>query len=309
MTEYQWGIALHGGAGTIPRAALTPEKEAACHDGLARALKAGADILADRGSSLDAVEATVIELENDENFNAGYGSVLTSDATFELDAAIMRGSDLEAGAVIGVNKVEHPVSLARMIMEHSDHLMFSRDGAHEFARQMGVEEVEPDFFFTEYRQKQLLAAQKASVVSLDHNDGKYGTVGAVARDKSGGLAAATSTGGMTNKKTGRVGDAPLIGAGTYANDKSCAVSATGHGEMFIRMCVARDIAAMMEYGGASLEDAVRRKVMDELPTIDGAGGVVAIGHSGAPVLMMNTNGMYRATQVEGGDAETAIFAD
>ncbi len=309
MSETGWAIALHGGAGTIPRAQVSAEKEAECHDGLRRALRAGADILEQGGSSFDAVEATVIELENDPNFNAGHGSVLTSDGGFELDASIMRGSDLEAGAVVGVSRIEHPISLARLVLEKSDHLMFVGEGAYEFAKSQNVPFVDPSFFDTPYRRAQLEAAKKASVVSLDHNDGKFGTVGAVARDRSGGLAAATSTGGMTNKKPGRIGDTPLIGAGTYASDQSCAVSATGHGEMFIRMTVARDIAALMEYANYSLEDAVHRKVMEELPKIDGDGGVVAIGKTGAPILVMNTDGMYRASMVENGKPYTAIFGD
>ncbi|MBD8891716.1 isoaspartyl peptidase/L-asparaginase family protein [Roseibium litorale] len=303
-----WAIALHGGAGTILKENMTPERETAYSAGLREALLRGSIILSDGGSCEDAVEAVVRALEDDPLFNAGRGAVLTADGTFELDAAIMRGKDLAAGAVTGVSDIRNPVSLARLVMERSEHVLLAGDGAARFARAQGIGAVSSGYFETGYRREQLLKAQARNEVSLDHSDHKYGTVGAVARDRNGHLAAATSTGGMTNKKPGRIGDSPLIGAGTYASDKSCAVSATGHGEMFIRMTVARDIAALMEYAGLPLEEAARRKVLDELPLIGGGGGIIAVGRSGPPVLTFNTAGMYRAAQSEGGTVETGIYA-
>ncbi|MET3601713.1 isoaspartyl peptidase/L-asparaginase family protein [Martelella mangrovi] len=305
----EWAIALHGGAGTILRETMSAEREATYREALAAALSRGSDILERGGSSADAVEAVVNALEDDSLFNAGHGAVLTADGAFELDAAIMRGGDLAAGAVAGVVDIRNPVSLARQVMERSQHVLLAGDGASRFARELGIEPVSNDYFETEYRRKQLIQAQAKNEVSLDHNDRKFGTVGAVARDRAGDLAAATSTGGMTNKRPGRIGDSPLIGAGTYASNRSCAVSATGHGEMFIRLTVARDIAALMEYAGLSLEAAVDRKVMRELPEIDGRGGVIAVSREGRPVFGFNTPGMYRAAQWEGADVEVGIYAD
>ncbi|WP_299345578.1 isoaspartyl peptidase/L-asparaginase [uncultured Maritalea sp.] len=307
MEKVAWGIALHGGAGTITRDKLTPEKEAECHEGLAAALKAGSDILQAGGTSLDAVEATVRSLEDNVLFNAGKGAVLTSEGNFELDASIMDGKDLDAGGVINVGHIANPISLARAVMEKSDHVLLCGEGAEQFASSVEVPFVEQAYFDTPYRREQLAAAKEQFIVTLDHSDHKFGTVGAVARDRSGNLAAATSTGGMTNKKPGRVGDTPIVGAGTFADNRSCAVSATGHGEMFIRLSVAHDISALMRYKNLSLADAVHQKVMEELPTIDGRGGVISIGKSGAPVLCFNTAGMYRASQVEGDEIETQIF--
>ncbi|PVA09839.1 beta-aspartyl-peptidase [Pelagivirga sediminicola] len=304
-----WALALHGGAGTILREHLSPEDETRYRAGLEVALAAGRAVLEAGGTALDAVEETVTALEENPVFNAGKGSVLTAEGAVEMDAAIMDGASLDAGAVIGLRRVRNPVRLARQVMEHSPHVMLAWQGAEDFARHMGAETMALEWFVTGHRSTQLAEARAANVVSLDHSDGKYGTVGAVARDRNGNLAAATSTGGMTNKQPGRVGDAPLIGAGTYASNRSCAVSATGHGEMFIRLTVARDIAAMMEYQGLDLAAATYRKVHEELPRIDGAGGVIAVGAEGAPVLSFNSEGMYRAAQCEGAAPIIAIFED
>ncbi|MGR6467393.1 isoaspartyl peptidase/L-asparaginase family protein [Rhizobium sp. PAMB 3182] len=302
-----WAIALHGGAGTILKESMTAERESAYRKGLADALARGREVLESGGASEAAVEATVNALEDNPLFNAGYGAVLTADETAELDAAIMRGSDLAAGAVAGVADIRNPVSLARLVMERSSHVMLAGEGASRFAREHDVAMVPNTYFMTDFRLEQLRKAMAKNQVSLDHNDNKYGTVGAVARDRMGNVAAATSTGGMTNKRPGRIGDSPLIGAGTYASNRSCAVSATGHGEMFIRLTVARDIAALMEYAGLSLADAASRKVMKELMEIDGRGGIIAVGTSGDPVMIFNTPGMYRAAQCEGGEPEIGIY--
>ncbi|MFC6488503.1 isoaspartyl peptidase/L-asparaginase family protein [Nitratireductor sp. GCM10026969] len=304
----RWALALHGGAGTILREKLSAAGEASFREGLGHALICGRTVLKDGGSAVEAVERVVVALEDNPLFNAGRGSVLTSQATIEMDAAIMDGRAREAGAVIGLRTVRNPVCLARKVMEESDHAVLAWQGAEAFARRVSAETVDPEWFITDHRRKQLEDAREAAMVTLDHNDGKYGTVGAVARDSAGNLAAATSTGGMTNKHPGRVGDTPIIGAGTYADNRTCAVSATGHGEMFIRLTVARDIAAMVEYQGLDLVEAVRRKVL-ELPEIGGSGGVIALGRTGRPVLTFNTRGMYRACQSEGGQAEISIFAD
>ncbi|EKF18628.1 isoaspartyl peptidase/L-asparaginase family protein [Nitratireductor pacificus] len=307
MNNTPWALALHGGAGTILRSKLTKQEEARFREGLADALRAGTAVLEKGGAAIDAVERTVIALEENPMFNAGRGSVLTSEGGIEMDAAIMDGRNLDAGAVIGLNTVRNPISLARLVMEKNDHVVLAGKGAEAFARERGLQSMPTDWFVTERRRNQLEEARKTQAVSLDHNDGKYGTVGAVARDMGGNLAAATSTGGMTNKAPGRVGDAPLIGAGTYASNRGCAVSATGHGEMFIRLTVARDIAAMMEYLGLDLEEAVRRKVHDELPALEGAGGLIAVGPEGLPVLSFNTPGMYRASRCAGESEQIAIF--
>tara|TARA_R110002049_G_scaffold10127_2_gene50228 strand:+ start:19660 stop:20589 length:930 start_codon:yes stop_codon:yes gene_type:complete len=309
MSEQKWALALHGGAGQISRDRITPEKETVFRAALARVLEIGTTLLDQGADALDAVEAVVKALELDPLFNAGRGSVLTSDATFELDAAIMRGSDLQAGAVINVGHIAHPISLARCILENSDHVILAGDGAERFALQHGFQMVGPSYFDTPHRREQLMQAKEAATVSLDHSDFKYGTVGAVARDVRGTLAAATSTGGMTNKHPGRVGDTPLIGSGTYADNATCAVSATGHGEAFIRMCVARDIAAQIEYGNLSLADAVHNKVFVDLPKIKGSGGVIAVGRTGLPILSFNSNGMFRAKAGQGSQPLIAIFGD
>jgi beta-aspartyl-peptidase (threonine type) len=304
-------LVVHGGAGTILKANMTPEREAAYRAALTQALQTGHGVLKNGGSSLDAIEATIKVLEDSPLFNAGKGAVFTSEGTNELDASIMDGATLKAGAVAGVKRIKNPISLARLVMEKSPHVMMVGEGAEIFARQNGVEWVDPKYFYTEERWKQLEDAKKKEkqqndpatkpdsgkpdrkTGSLISDDKKFGTVGAVALDKNGNLAAGTSTGGMTNKKFGRVGDAPIIGAGTYANNRTCAVSATGHGEFFIRSVVAHDISALMEYRGMSLKEAADMVVMNKLVKLGGEGGIIAIDKDGNVAMPFNSAGMYR----------------
>jgi L-asparaginase / beta-aspartyl-peptidase len=309
---HEFGIVIHGGAGTITRENMTDEREANYHAVLAEALEAGYEVLASGGAALDAVTAAVRIMEDAPVFNAGRGAVFTSEGTNELDAAIMNGATLAAGAVAGVRTVRNPIDLARLVMEASPHVFMVGEGAETFGRQHGVDEVDPSWFHTDERWEALQRAQAAEAEEvswhLDENR-MIGTVGAVARDQSGNLAAATSTGGMTNKRFGRVGDVPVIGAGTYASNASCAVSATGHGEYFIRNVVAREICARMEYLGESLQEASEAIIMDRLVEQGGTGGVVAIDRDGRPALVMNTPGMYRGHYLAGGAPFTAIYAD
>ncbi|OZI45435.1 beta-aspartyl-peptidase [Bordetella genomosp. 5] len=320
-------IAIHGGAGAMARAAMSPEKEQEYLDALRRIVAAGQQVLADGGSALDAVTEAVRLLEDCPLFNAGHGAVFTSAATHELDAAIMDGATLRSGAIANVSNVRNPVLAARKVMENSKHVFFVGAGAENYAAEQGLEIVDPSYFSTEARREQLLRVQRENpdAAVLDHDgqalvargqpapadpldsDKKFGTVGAVALDAQGNLAAATSTGGITNKQVGRVGDAPLIGAGTYANNRTCAVSTTGTGEMFIRMVSAYDISALMEYTGASLEQAADRVVMEKLPTIEGKGGLVAVDAQGNVALPFNTEGMYRGFGRVGQQPEVAIY--
>lgn len=309
-------LAIHGGAGAISRAETTPEVRQQYEDALARILSDAGAILADGGSALDAVTEAVRLLEECPLFNAGYGAVFTSAGKHELDASIMNGKTLQSGAIANVTTLRNPVLAARAVMEHSSHVFFVGAGAEEFAREQGLECVEPDFFSTAARREQLERVQSkgGGMMMLDHDaqsltsessapstvpqapldeDKKLGTVGAVALDSHGNLAAATSTGGMTNKQPGRVGDAPMIGAGCYANNRTCAVSTTGTGEMFIRMVAAYDVSAQMEYAGRSLAEAARSVVYDKLPIIAGAGGLIAVDAKGNVSLPFNTEGMYR----------------
>jgi beta-aspartyl-peptidase (threonine type) len=296
-----FGIVVHGGAGTITKSSMTPELEQQFREKISEAITTGYTILKNSGTSLDAVEAVIKILEDSPLFNAGKGAVFTHEGTNELDASIMDGKTLKAGAVAGVKHIKNPISLARMVMEQSPHVMLTGDGAEAFAKEHGVELVPADYFYTERRWKQLQEA-KAKEDSLkqkkdtppDTSDGKHGTVGCVALDKFGNLAAGTSTGGTTNKRFGRVGDSPIIGAGTYANNSTCAVSATGTGEYFIRSVVAHDISALMEYKGLSVQQAADEVVMDKLVKLGGDGGVIAIDHSGNIAFSFNTSGMYRA---------------
>ena len=290
----KYTLAIHGGAGTIDPDKMTPAKEVAYRNGLMNALQAGEKILSAGGSSLDAVEAAVIQLENDPLFNAGKGSVFTHEGSHEMDASIMRGDTLEAGAAAGVRGVQNPVTLARAIMEKSEHVMLCRDGAEAFAKHIGLPFQNDEYFFDAFRHDQWQHALKENVVQLDHaDDKKFGTVGAVALDIHGNLAAATSTGGMTNKRWGRVGDSPIIGAGTYANNLNCAISCTGHGEYFIRAVVAYDIACLMEYKGLSLQQACDIVVKDKLVKMGGEGGLIAADALGNLCLPFNSSGMYR----------------
>lgn len=302
-------LALHGGAGTIRPSSMTPERESAYRSGLSDPLDEGWKMLRDGADALDVVVRVVTLLEENPLFNAGRGSVFTHDGTHEMDASIMRGSDRAAGAVAGIAGVRNPVELARIVMERTDHVMLAGTGAEEFARSVGARFEEPDFFHDDYRFRQFEKARDAGRVQLDHSEEegrgaekssspldekKFGTVGAVACDANGHLAAATSTGGMTNKKYGRIGDTPLIGAGTWADDATCAVSCTGHGEHFIRTAAAYDLACLMEYRGMSLSEAADYLVMQKLPTFDADGGLIAVDAHGTIVLPFNSEGMYRA---------------
>lgn len=287
-------IAIHGGAGTILKSSMTPALQARYEHGLQQALDAGYAILERGGSSVDAVAAAVASLEDFELFNAGRGAVFNNVGKHEMDACIMRGDTMEAGAVCGVAGVKNPVLLARAVMERSGHVLLSGQGAEEFGRAQGLELADEAYFFTQQRYDQWQQALKEDRVQLDHSDKKFGTVGAVALDSSGNLAAATSTGGMTNKKFGRVGDSPVPGAGTYANNNTCAISCTGHGELFLRAVVAHDISCLMEYKGLSLKEACDIVVHDKLVKIGGEGGLVAVDKAGNIEMPFNSEGMYRA---------------
>ena len=295
-----WAIVVHGGAGTITRARMTPEVEAQYRDMMNAAIDTGAAILASGGSALDAVERTIRIMEDSPLFNAGKGAVFTHEGRNELDASIMDGSDLAAGAVAGVTDIRNPITAARTVMEKSPHVMLTGKGASEFAAEMGLEIVDPSYFRDERRYNELQRA-------LDND--KHGTVGCVVLDMNGDLAAGTSTGGMTNKRYNRVGDAPVIGAGTYANNATCAVSATGHGEFFIRYTVAHDISALMEYKGLTLDEAAREVIHGKLVRAGGTGGVVAVDRKGNVAMPFNTEGMYRGYKTSGGESGVFIFSD
>lgn len=309
----KFSIAVHGGAGTILPALMTPEKETLYKKGLLDAILAGSSILENGGSSLDAVEAAVKSLEDFPLFNAGKGAVFTHKGTHELDASIMDGKTLEAGAVCGVSGVKNPVALARLIKEKSGHVMLAGTDAELFALQNKLAIENEQYFYTEERYKQWQDVKDSDTYQLDHTDKteqgekKFGTVGAVAMDEFGNLAAATSTGGMTNKRFGRIGDTPIIGAGTYANNHTCAISCTGHGEYFIRAVVAYDISCLMEYKGLSLKEACNFVVKDKLVKFGGEGGLIAIDSFGNIELPFNSEGMYRAWFKSGESPEVAIY--
>ncbi len=299
-------LAIHGGAGTIMRSSMTPELEREYRNGLENALTSGWEILRSGGSSLDAVESAVVSLEDFPLFNAGRGSVFTHDGQNEMDASIMDGAALRAGAVAFVKNIRNPIKLARLVMEQTEHVLLAGDGANEFADQMGVGTETDEYFFTEHRWLQLQDAIASGRVQLDHSAVKpIGTVGAVACDSNGRLAAATSTGGMTNKKFGRVGDTPLIGAGNYA-DRTCAVSCTGHGEYFILGVTAYDVSARMRYKGLSMTEAARQTI-DHLTEIGGEGGLIAVDRLGNLTLPFNSEGMYRGWVTSSGGLNTAIY--
>ena len=309
--EQPFRLAIHGGAGVILRENLSAEDEKAYHEKLTEALQAGHQVLKNGGKSLDAVETAIKILEDSPLFNAGKGAVFTSEGTVELDAAIMDGATLAAGSVAGTKHIKNPISLARMVMERSPHVMMVGNGAEKFAQQQGMPLVDQKYFFTKRRfeqlQKEKAKESKKTSFLKTQSENKFGTVGAVALDKMGNLAAGTSTGGTTNKKFGRVGDAPVIGAGTYANNQTCAVSATGHGEYFIRAVVAYDISALMQYQKLSLKDASDKVVMDKLVKFGGAGGVICIDKDGNIAMPFNTPGMYRGSIDENGKITTSIF--
>jgi beta-aspartyl-peptidase (threonine type) len=299
MNKSKFGLVIHGGAGTMERAKITPEREQEYRTGLERSLKAGFEILQRGRSSLDAIEAAVRVLEDDPHFNAGKGAVFTSAGTNELDASIMDGKTLKAGAVASVKRIKNPISLARLVMEKSPHVMLDCAGAEAFAKEQGVELVDQKYFFTQERWDALQRVQKAEKAAgnggkkfIISDQDRHGTVGAVALDKHGNLAAATSTGGTTNKRPGRIGDSPVIGAGNYANNATCAVSGTGDGEYFIRATVAHDVSALMEYRRMSLPDAAQT-VLDKVAKLGGTGGLIAIDKNGDMALPFNTSGMYR----------------
>jgi beta-aspartyl-peptidase (threonine type) len=289
---------------------MTPEKEAAYTAALKAALDAGHAVLANGGTALDAVEQTVIALEDSPLFNAGRGSVFTNDGQNEMDASIMEGAGREAGAVSMLKGVRNPISLARLVMEKSGHVMLAGEGAMKFAEAMQVRMEPKEYFFDQFRYEQWQAMQGSDGYQLDHTvkkDEKFGTVGAVALDQHGNIAAATSTGGMTNKKFGRVGDSPIIGAGTYANNATCAVSCTGSGEYFIRGVVAYDVSCLMEHKGLSLAEACKEVVQDRLLKIGGDGGLVAVDAQGNICMEFNTEGMYRASRNSSGEEVVAIY--
>jgi beta-aspartyl-peptidase (threonine type) len=308
----KFAIAVHGGAGTILRSTMTPEKEAAYKLALQDAILSGEAILKKGGNSLEAVEHAVRTMEDNPLFNAGRGSVFTNEGKNEMDASIMEGRNLTAGAVAGLQNIKNPVSLARMVMERSDHVFLTGSGAIDFARKMNAEFMPSDYFFVQMRFDQLQQARESDTIILDHtvtDEKKFGTVGAVALDVDGNLCAATSTGGMTNKKHGRVGDTPIIGAGTYANNNTCAVSCTGHGEFFIRSVVAYDISCLMEYKGMSLKQACEVVVKQKLVELGGEGGLIAIDSQGHTEMIFNSEGMYRASKREGEEIYVGIYND
>lgn len=309
-----FALAIHGGAGTIPRESMTPLREKLYLEVLDLSLRKGHTILAEGGAALDAVEAAVKVMEDSPLFNAGKGSVFNADGQHEMDASLMSGADLRAGAVAGVQNVKNPISLARRVMENSQHVLISGPGAFEFAHKQKIELEDDHYFYDQFRYEQWQETVGTDKVQLDHTrssaedkESKFGTVGAVALDQHGNLAAATSTGGMTNKKWQRIGDSPIIGAGTYANNETCAISCTGHGESFIRAVAAHDVHALMLYKGLTLQEAVRVVVHDKLPLLDGDGGLVAVDKAGNIVLDFNCSGMYRGQVGIDGLFQTAIF--
>ena len=325
-----WAIEVHGGAGVIQRAAMKPEAEAAYRASLAQATEAGAKVLDQGGTSLDAVEAAIRILEDDPLFNAGRGAVFTAEGKNELDAAIMDGSNLKAGAVAGVTRTRHPISLARAVMEKSPHVMLIGAGADAFSVQAGLEQVDPSFFFTESRWQSLVNQLKKEgrpapprpagapppgpvvpVAQIEESPSahRYGTVGVVALDRLGNIAAGTSTGGMQGKMPGRVGDSPIIGAGTYASNQSCAVSATGAGEYFIRLGVAREVCNLVAFKGIPLQQAADQVIHKELEALHGDGGVIALTPDGQLAWSFNTPGMFRARLREGSKLEIGIYSD
>jgi L-asparaginase / beta-aspartyl-peptidase len=309
-------IVIHGGAGTILKSDMTRELEEAYIIGLEEALSVGYRVLEKDGSAINAIKAAIVLLEDNILFNAGRGAVFTKKGLQEMDAAIMDGKTLNAGSVTGVRNVRNPIELATEVMLHSNHVFLSGKGANDFAIRQGVK-LEPDeYFFSQFRYDQWKAIRDSDNYSLDHThqrleellkDKKFGTVGAVACDKQGNIAAATSTGGMTNKKYGRIGDSPIIGAGTYANNKTCGISCTGHGEMFVRAVAAHDVSCLMEYKGYSLQQACEEVVLKKLVDLGGEGGLIAVDNHGNSAMVFNSAGMYRAVQSSDGVKEVAIY--
>ena len=311
----EWAMVIHGGAGYITKENLPLEKENAYRDKLNEVLTMGELILKNGGTSLEAVEQCIKLMENSPLFNAGKGAVFTNEGKNEMDASIMDGATLNAGAVAGITVVKHPISAARKVMENSKHVMLSREGAEIFAKEQNLEIVDPSYFFVQKRYNSLKRALGSDSVLLDHEskediqNHKFGTVGVVALDKNGNLAAGTSTGGMTNKKWGRIGDSPIIGAGTYANNATCGVSSTGHGEFFIRTAVAYDIHALMDYKGLSVEDAANEVVMNKLVKMKGDGGVIALDKNGNHAMPFNTPGMFRGYINSDNEREVLMYKE
>ena len=304
-----YAIAIHGGAGVLPRNAMSAEREAQTQEALERVLNAGERVLADNGSALDAVTAAVCALEDEPLFNAGRGAVFTREGRHEMDAAVMEGLERQAGAIAGICGPKNPVLLARAVLEQSPHVLLTGDGALALAREVGLAFEPKSYFYTEERWQSLqqtLALEASGALDNDPSR-RHGTVGAVARDRSGTLAAATSTGGMTAKNKGRVGDSPVIGAGTYAENASCAISATGDGEVFLRLCVAHEIAARVRLAGVSLEDAAKDVVLSDLKALGGSGGLIAVGANGEITMPFNCEGMYRSSATESGSRQTLIY--
>ncbi|HET8753263.1 MAG TPA: isoaspartyl peptidase/L-asparaginase [Salinimicrobium sp.] len=316
-----FGIIIHGGAGTILKENMSDSMELAYKTKLEEAIRTGHEILANGGTAIEAVQRTINVMENSPLFNSGKGAVFTHDGKNSLDASIMDGETLKAGAVAGVTIVKNPINLAYKVMVNSPHVLLSGEGAEEFAKEQGLEIVDPEYFYTENRYESLQRVIESEKAKEEKNsdktafydpyikDSKYGTVGCAALDKHGNIAAGTSTGGMTNKKWGRIGDSPIIGAGTYANNETCAISSTGWGEYFIRGVVAYDISAMMEYKGLSLEEAARIVIQEKLTKMGGTGGIIGIDAKGNMVAEFNTPGMYRATMDEKGNLNIGIYGE
>jgi beta-aspartyl-peptidase (threonine type) len=307
-----FSIAIHGGAGTLVKGTMTPDKEKAYKSTLQKALDTAYDCLAQGGSSVDAVEKAVVFLENSTLFNAGKGSVFTAEGTHEMDAAIMEGATLHAGGVSLITGIKNPICLARDIMEKSEHVFLAGKGAMDFALSLDYPLEDASYFYDALRYEQWQEIKGTDSFQLDHSskkDSKFGTVGAVAKDRNGTIAAATSTGGMTNKRFGRIGDSPMIGSGTYANNKTCAVSCTGSGEFFIRGVVAYDVSCLMEYKNYTLQQAADEVILNRLLTLGGDGGLIAVDANGNVAMPFNTEGMYRGFKTSSGQGATAIYKD
>lgn len=311
-----FGIVIHGGAGTILKENMSDSLEAAYTIILGKAIATGHEILKNKGTAMEAVTATINILEDSPLFNAGKGAVFTHEERNELDASVMDGATLNAGAIAGVTHIKNPINLAVEVMDNSDHVMLAGAGAEEFAVSRGIELVDPSYFYTERRFNSLQKVKQRNANKITNalhdpfiKNSKFGTVGCAALDKNGNLAAGTSTGGMTNKRWNRIGDAPIIGAGTYANNATCAVSSTGWGEYFIRAMVAHDISALMEYKGLTLQEAARKVIQEKVPALGGDGGIVAIDKDGNVAMEFNTAGMYRATMNAKGETIIKIYND
>jgi beta-aspartyl-peptidase (threonine type) len=313
----EYAIVIHGGAGTIKRENMTPEKDREYREMLTKVLQTGEELLKEGKSAIDVVEACIHIMEDSPLFNAGKGAVFTNEGKNELDASIMDGKTMNAGAVAGIGTVRHPISAARAVMEHSPHVMLSGKGAEAFAKEQKLELVSPAWFQTDKRKEQLKRAKEKEKKPAngdqgmvgEENDYKFGTVGVAVLDKAGNIAAGTSTGGMTNKRWGRIGDSPVIGAGTYANNATCAISCTGHGEFFIRYAVAHDISALMEYKGFSIKEAAEEVVMKKLVAAGGSGGIIGLDAQGNVAMTFNSEGMYRGYLKAGEKPVVAIYGD